>query len=84
MLAMPIVNMHKAKTELSRLVEAIEKGEVDEIIIARNGKPAARLTALEKRSTAPRLGFLEGEFKVPDDFDDMGREEIEKLFYGGA
>jgi prevent-host-death family protein len=78
---MPTVNIHKAKTELSKLIEQVESGEVAEIIIARNGKPVARLAPLKERHDVKRrLGFLEGEFKVPDDFDDIGRDEIERLF----
>lgn len=78
---MPTVNIHKAKTELSRLIEAVESGEVAEIIIARNGKPAARLAPLKERGAVKRrIGFMKGELKIPDDFDTMGQKEIEELF----
>jgi prevent-host-death family protein len=78
---MPTVNIHKAKTELSRLIEAVEKGEVAEIIIARNGKPAARLAPLKERGKVKRrIGFMKGKLKIPDDFDTMGQKEIEELF----
>jgi prevent-host-death family protein len=75
------VNIHEAKTHLSKLIERVETGE--EIIIARAGKPAVRLTALEPALPKSRLGFLKGRgFSVPDDFNEMGRQEIEKMFYG--
>lgn len=77
---MPTVNIHKAKTELSRLIEAVEKGEADEIIIARNGKPVARLVPLKKMPAKRRIGFLKGQLKIPDDFDEIGREEIATMF----
>ncbi|MCA8889265.1 MAG: type II toxin-antitoxin system Phd/YefM family antitoxin [Parvularculaceae bacterium] len=77
---MPTVNIHKAKTELSRLIEAVESGEAAEIIIARNGKPAARLVPLAKKSPKARIGFLKGELKIPDDFDEMGQAQIADLF----
>ena len=79
---MKTVNIHEAKTQLSKLVKAASKGEP--FIIARAGKPIVKVTAL----TAPtgdkvkRLGFMAGQITVPDDFDQMGSEEIEKLFGG--
>lgn len=78
---MRVVNIHEAKTHLSRLVDAAAKGEP--FIIAKAGKPLVTVTAIAAESTASRrLGFMEGQFKVPDDFDEMGREEIEAMFYG--
>jgi prevent-host-death family protein len=80
---MKTVNIHEAKTQLSKLVDDASKGEP--FIIAKAGKPVVKVTAL----TAPigaqvrRLGFMAGQFTVPDDFDQMGREEIEKIFGGG-
>lgn len=74
------VNIHEAKTHLSRLVERAARGEV--LIIAKAGRPVAKLvplTANEPKS-AKRLGFLEGAFKVPEDFDRMGSIEIVELF----
>lgn len=79
---MTIVNMLEAKSNLSRLVEAVESGKQAEIIIARNGKPAARLVPIETRPKGQRIGIAKGEFVVPDDFD-ADDEEIAKLFYGG-
>jgi prevent-host-death family protein len=78
---MTVVNMLEAKTNLSRLVEAVESGRQAEIIIARNGKPAARLVPVETRPKGQRIGIAKGEFVVPDDFD-ADNEEIAKLFYG--
>ena len=57
------VNMHEAKTNLSKLVEAIESGKETEIVIARNGKPVARIVALDAERSLPRpLGLHDGEF----------------------
>ncbi|MDZ4842670.1 MAG: type II toxin-antitoxin system Phd/YefM family antitoxin [Hyphomicrobium aestuarii] len=50
------VNMLEAKSNLSRLVEAVESGAEREIVIARNGKPAARLVPIRVRPTGPRIG----------------------------
>jgi prevent-host-death family protein len=83
---METLNIHAAKTHFSGLVERAEKGET--IIIARAGKPVAKLTPLEPETTdraamaARRLGFMKGEFSIPDDFNEMGREEIERMFNG--
>ena len=77
---MSTVNIHEAKTHLSRLLEQVAKGET--VIIAKAGKPVARLVPLEAPSGAARLGFMAGQISVPDDFDEMGREEIEKMFNG--
>jgi prevent-host-death family protein len=76
------VNMHEAKTHLSRLVERAAKGEG--FIIAKAGKPLVKVVPLSaSEGTAPRrLGFLAGEVTVPDDFDRMGRDEIERQFRG--
>ncbi len=78
---MPIVNIHKAKTDLSKLVDAVERGEVAEIIIARNGKPAARLAPLEPKSTGQRIGVAKGKFIVPDPDPELDAE-IAALFLG--
>jgi len=77
------VNMLQAKSNLSRLVEAIEQGREREIVIARNGKPAARLVPIETVPPQRRLGFAKGLFIVPDDFDSTN-EEIERMFSGDA
>lgn len=77
---MRTVNMHQAKTHLSRLVDRASKGEG--FIIARAGKPLVKVVPIEPRDNAlpRRLGFLAGEIKVPDDFDRMGQDEIERQF----
>lgn len=62
------VNMHDAKTRLSELVAAAESGE--EIIIARDGAPAARLVAITAQHAPVRLGLLEGEIELGPDFDE--------------
>ncbi len=75
------VNMHYAKTHLSRLVERAAAGE--EVVIARAGKPVARLVALTPTKKKPRrLGVLKGKFKVPDDFDAPLHDEILDAFEG--
>jgi len=61
------VNIYEAKTKLSKLVDLASQGE--EIIIARNGKPAARLTALKEEKLPVRFGLLQGEVWIADDFD---------------
>ena len=74
------VNMHQAKTHLSRLVEKAVQGEP--FIIAKAGKPLVKVVALDSSETSPgnRLGFMVGEIEVPDDFDQLGHKEIVKLF----
>ena len=64
---MKIVNIHEAKTHLSRLVEAAAGGQ--EIVIARNGKPIARLVALNATPHPRRPGALKGKIRIGDDFD---------------
>ena len=79
----PVVNIHAAKTNLSRLVEEAANGSP--FIIAKAGKPMVKVTAIRKKdSAAHRLGFMTGRIQVPDDFDTMGAETIEQLFYGKA
>lgn len=81
---MPTVNMLDAKTNLSKLVEAVESGAEKEVIIARNGKPAAKLVAInDDRPPRKRLGFLDGKFP-PMSLEDLNasNEEIERAFYG--
>lgn len=77
---MDIINIHRAKTHLSRLVERAALGEP--FIIAKAGKPMVKVVALEAqyRSQVPRLGFMAGEIDVPDDFDRMGEVSIEQMF----
>ena len=81
---MQTVNIHEAKTHLSKLVATAAKGE--SFIIAKAGKPMVKLTPLDAPATSKirRMGFLAGEISVPDDFDRLGGEEIEPLFGSGA
>jgi prevent-host-death family protein len=81
---MKTVNIHQAKTQLSKLIEQASKGE--SFIIAKAGKPVVRVTALSAPTAAQvrRLGFMAGQISVPDDFDRMGQKEIERMFGGGA
>jgi prevent-host-death family protein len=76
---MKTVNIHAAKTHFSRLVEEAAAG--GEVIIARHGKPIARLVPLQ---TAPklRLGLLAGQGRIPDDFDAPLPDDVLKLFLG--
>jgi prevent-host-death family protein len=78
---MVTVNIHEAKTHLSKLVDRVANGET--VVIARAGKPLVRVSALDAPAEPRRLGFLTGEIAVPDDFDDMGAEEIAALFGTG-
>jgi prevent-host-death family protein len=66
---MHVVNMLEAKSSLSRLVEAVETGRETEIIIARNGRPVARLVAIAARPAAQRIGVAKGRFTVPEIID---------------
>ncbi len=77
---MRTVNIHAAKTQLSRLVEAAAKGE--EIIIAKSGKPCARLCPLAAPPNKRRLGALAGKLRVPEDFDAPLPEEVLAEFEG--
>lgn len=73
------MNIHQAKTHLSRLVARVARGE--SFVIAKAGKPMARVVPFEaKESPADRLGFMKGEIVVPEDFDQMGRDEIISMF----
>ncbi|WP_337189184.1 type II toxin-antitoxin system prevent-host-death family antitoxin [Phenylobacterium sp.] len=79
---MKTVNVHEAKTHLSRLIEQAANGEP--FVIAKAGKPMVKVVAVEEAPPKPkrRLGGLEGQFRIPDDFDTMGQDEIERMFYG--
>jgi prevent-host-death family protein len=81
---MKTVNIHEAKTQLSKLIEEASRGE--SFIIAKAGKPVVKVTALSAPTDSEmrRLGFLAGQISVPDDFDQMGRAEIERLFGDGV
>ncbi len=79
---MRTVNVHEAKTHLSRLIDQAAKGEP--FIIAKAGKPLVKVVPIASpdQGQMKRLGFLAGHMQVPDDFDRMGAEEIESLFGG--
>lgn len=80
---MKTVNIHAAKTHLSKLVDEASKGEP--FIIAKAGKPVVKVTALDAPTGRKlrRLDFMAGQISVPDDFDRMGQKQIEKMFNGG-
>ena len=88
MMASPVpvprqVNMLEAKTQLSRLVEAIETGEHSEIVIARHGRPVARLTTLAPTRRQRRLGVAHGAFTLTDSID-SANPQIAALFEPGG
>jgi prevent-host-death family protein len=79
---MKSVNIHEAKTHLSKLVEEAAKGEP--FIIAKAGKPMVKVMAIDAPvgKKIRRMGFMKGEISVPDNFDRMFEKEIEQMFYG--
>ncbi len=72
------VNIHEAKTQLSKLLDQAVKGEA--FVIAKAGKPLVKVAGLDTPDIPQRLGFLRGEIVVPKDFDRMGEAEIATLF----
>jgi prevent-host-death family protein len=74
------VNIREAKAQLSKLIEQAVAGE--SFIIAKAGKPMVKVTALDApaKGQLRRIGFMDGQISVPDDFDRMGRAEIARLF----
>jgi prevent-host-death family protein len=81
---MKTINIHEAKTQLSKLVEEAANGEP--FVIAKAGRPMVKVTALAAPTgmEMKRLGFMAGQISVPDDFDRMGGEEIERIFTDGT
>jgi prevent-host-death family protein len=79
----PIVNMLEAKSNLSRLVEVVESGAEAEIVIARNGRPAARLVPVRQPGKGRRIGVAKGAFKVPNTID-ADNAAVEALITGRA
>jgi prevent-host-death family protein len=75
---MSTVNLHEAKTNLSRLVDAASKGE--SFIIAKAGKPLVKVVPVEAPPAKKRFDFMAGQFTVPDDFDTMFQDGIEEMF----
>ena len=76
------VNIHEAKTQLSKLVDRAVKGET--FVIAKAGRPLVKVAALDVPKKPRRLGFMAGQIAVPDDFNSMGEAEIAALFGIGA
>jgi prevent-host-death family protein len=79
---METVNIHQAKTHLSRLLDRVATGA--SFVIAKAGKPIAKVVPLDTPDAGKtkRLGFMAGHLRVPADFDRMGEGEIETLFEG--
>ena len=77
---MDAVNIHDAKTHFSRLIDQVADGH--EVVIARAGRPVARLVPYAQPRMPRRLGLMAGQFSVPDDFDTLGADEIARLFEG--
>jgi len=77
---MRTVNVHEAKTHLSKLIEQAARGE--SFVIAKAGRPMVKVVGLQAPEPAKvrRMGFLAGQIAVPEDFDHMGQSEIEKMF----
>ena len=78
------VDIHEAKTHLSKLIDGAVKGKP--FIIAKAGKPLVRVVAFNapELSQAKRRGFLAGRIDVPDDFDEIGHGQIETMFSGDS
>ena len=78
-----VVNMLDAKTSLSKLVQALESGDETEFVIARNGRPAARLVPLlpKGRNRSRRIGIAKGRFSVPEHIDRRNGDVLQ-LFVG--
>ena len=76
------INIHEAKTHLSRLVEEAARGEP--FIIAKAGRPLVKVVPCDAAEgvAGQRMGFMRGEIEMPDDFNTLGQDEIEKMFHG--
>ena len=79
---MKSVNIHEAKTHLSKLVEQAAQGEP--FIIAKAGKPMVKVMAIDAPvgKKIRRMGFMKGKISIPDNFDRIFEKEIEQMFYG--
>lgn len=75
------VNILDAKNNLSKLIQSLERRELDAITIARNGKPVAKLTLIDGKNITQRIGVAKGKFVVPDNFD-WCNDEIAEMFEG--
>ena len=80
---MQTVSMFQAKTSLSKLVEAVESGRENEIVIGRHGISVAKIVRVSRQPVQQRIGVAKGRFKVPDDID-VANEEIAGMFLGEA
>jgi prevent-host-death family protein len=76
---MQTVNIHEAKSQLSRLIEAAVSGE--EVVIAKAGTPVVRLVSVEQKPKL-RLGLMKGKIKIADDFDTPLPDEVLATFEG--
>ena len=76
------VNVLEAKTGLSKLLRILESNREEEIRIARNGKPIAKLVSIDKPPVSNRIGVAKGKFRAPDDFD-ADNEKIARMMIGG-
>jgi prevent-host-death family protein len=74
------VNVYEAKTQLSKLLQQVEAG--DEIVIARHGKPIARLVPIQRTATPRQLGSLRGKIWIAPDFDEPDAELIDLMEHG--
>ncbi len=79
---MQFVNIFEAKTKLSKLIESIESGKEDEIVIARHGRPVARLLHLATAPAGARIGVAKGKFTVPESID--GENELIATLFAGS
>lgn len=81
---MQTVNIHEAKTHLSRLIDRAVKGEP--FVIAKAGHPLVKVVAIDQAEQLPeqRIGFMANQVAVPKDFDSMGRDQIADAFLGRA
>lgn len=75
------MNLYDAKTHFSKVISHVaETGET--YIIARNGKPVAKIVPLTAAERTPRIGFMKGKVSAPDNFNELNQEDISELFYG--
>ncbi|TCL06188.1 MULTISPECIES: type II toxin-antitoxin system Phd/YefM family antitoxin [Sodalis] len=75
------VNLYDAKTHLSRIISKVqETGET--YVIARNGKPMAKIVPLSAAEKTPRIGFMKGKISAPDNFNELNSDDISDQFYG--
>ena len=77
---MQIINIHEAKTQFSKLIEAVTQGE--EIVIAKAGKPAAKLVPIQAKTPVRRPGALKGKMRIAADFDAPLPDDVLASFEG--